>query len=111
MTDHHTLAVQVAQGIDTQSLLDDIAWREVLRPAIDRARQQYVAMLVNATLGVPINMYGPGGAVTPLTREQLAGRISGIDWLVGLFEGILERGDRAALALKELGAELREVPE
>lgn len=91
--------IQAAQAQDLQSLLQDIAWTDVLLPKIKSAREQYLNLLVSATLGQPVR-FQTGEA---LSKEQIAGRVHGIDFMVKLIEKVLENGGRAALALKEAG--------
>lgn len=91
----------VAKAEDLGDLLDHIAWREVILPELIKARDNYTKMLVSSTLGLPVMV---GAAV--ITREQLAGRIDGINFITGLMEDILKRGYRAAEELRANGLSL-----
>lgn len=91
-----------ARAQDVGDLLEHIAWAETIRPALIRERENYSKLLVGATLGLPVQAETAGGVVT-ITREQLAGKIYGIDYILDLFEKILARGDRAIAELKSSG--------
>lgn len=91
--------IQSAQAQDLKSLLQDIAWTDVLLPKIRAAREQYLNLLVNATLGQPVR-FQTGEAIS---KEQIAGRVHGIDFIVKLIEKVLENGGRAEIALTEAG--------
>lgn len=91
-----------AQAEDLESLLDHISWAEVLRPALIRERDNYTKMLVSSTLGLPITVPTAQGPTT-MSREQLAGKIYGIDYIIDLMERILSRGVRAVMELRSKG--------
>lgn len=94
-----------AKAEDLGDLLDHIAWREVILPELVKARDNYTKMLVSSTLGLPISVNTGAGAAV-ITREQLAGRIDGINFIMGLMEDILKRGYRAAEELRANGLSL-----
>ena len=87
---------------DLGDLLSHIAWDDTVRPALLRERDALTTLLVNSTLGLPVQSQTATGPVT-VTREQLAGKIYGINYIMKLFENILTRGERAERQLKELG--------
>lgn len=95
----------VAKAEDLGDLLDHIAWREVLRPALAKERDNYTKMLVNSTLGIPVMMDTKQGPTT-ISREQLAGKIYGIDFILSTIEGILTKGTRAVEELRSKGLSL-----
>lgn len=88
--------IEAYQAKDTEDLLNHIAWNDVILPKLRKAQEQYSKVLVAMTLGAVI----PG---TALTREQIAGRISGIDFVTELMKNILRRGDKAEEYLKSQG--------
>jgi hypothetical protein len=90
---------RVAQAEDTYDLLEHIAWTDVLRPKLIEARDQYSKALVNHLLGAPLQ--------DGLTKEQLAGKIYGITFIISLIESILTRGERALADLKSIGISLQ----
>ena len=91
--------IQSAQAEDLQNLLEHIAWDSVLLPKIKVAREQYLNLLVGATLGQPVR-FQTGETIT---KEQLAGRVHGIDFVIKLIENVLKNGGKADLALREAG--------
>ena len=89
-----TKLVAVAQAEDTYDLLQHIAWDRVIKPALDAEVKKYSQLLVLEALGNQM----PGG----LTREQVAGRCYGIQFVSSLFERILQKGE---VALRDLQAD------
>lgn len=90
---------------DLDNLLDNIAWTDIVRPALIHEREQLTKSLVSSTLGLPIQAKTAAGTIE-ITREQLAGKIFGIDYIMNLFEKILTRGEVAERYLKELGVNI-----
>lgn len=95
----------VAKGQDLGDLLDHIAWREVLRPELLKERDNYTKLLVNSTLGLPVVVDTKQGPMT-VSKEQLAGKIYGIDFIITTIEKILSLGFRAADELRAHGLSL-----
>lgn len=87
---------------DLSDLLSHIAWTDTVQPALLRERDQLTRALVSSTLGLPVQAKTAEGVVT-VTREQLAGKIYGIDYILTMFEKLLRRGEVATKQLKELG--------
>jgi hypothetical protein len=83
----HNTALKAAQGIDTLDLLNHIAWTDVILPKLLEAKDGLTKRLVNATLNVP----NPKEE----TREQLAGKLFGIDHFIHILERILSEGGHA----------------
>jgi hypothetical protein len=90
-----TQLVSVAKAEDTFDLLEHIAWERVIRPALDAEIRRMSSLLVSEALGTPL----PGG----LTREQVAGKCYGIQYISRLFEKILKDGERALVDLQADG--------
>jgi hypothetical protein len=90
------------KATDLDDLLSHIAWTDTLRPALLRERNQLTKSLVNSTLGLPVKAKTAAGPIE-ITREQLAGKIYGIDYIMTLMEKILGRGEIAEKQLKDLG--------
>lgn len=97
--------LDVAKAEDTADLLESLAWTDTLRPALLRERENYTKLLVSATLGLPVQVDTGVGPVT-ITREQLAGKIYGIDFVMQLFEKILTKGATAVRELRAVGINL-----
>jgi hypothetical protein len=87
--------LEAHQAQDVESLLDNIAWTDVILPKILAAREQYTSSLVALTLGAQ--------TTSPITREQIAGRIYGLDFVVTLMQKILKRGKDAEEYLASIG--------
>jgi len=86
-------ALQAAQGLDTQDLLNHIAWTDVIKPKLEEAKAILTNQLVDATL----NPQQPGTQ----TREQIAGRLWGIDHTIKTLEKILKAGAHAREVLAQ----------
>lgn len=91
MTRHDAL-VSAAQSEDLQNLLEHIAWTDVVLPRLQRLKDQYSKALVAHLLGQPLPQN--------LTKEQVAGKIYGIDQIIALFNQILTQGEKAVLNLQ-----------
>lgn len=87
---------------DVSDLLDHIAWTETIKPALLRERDQLTTQLVSSTLGLPVQAKTSEGTVT-FSREQIAGKIYGINHIFTLLEKLLSKGEIAARQLKDLG--------
>jgi hypothetical protein len=86
-----------AKAADLQDLLHNIAWENVVQPALQAHRTQYQHLLVQSVLGHPvINQQ----TQTVIAKEILAGRVDAIDWLERLITSVLRRGEAAADALR-----------
>jgi hypothetical protein len=90
---------------DLSDLLSHISWIDCVRPALIRERDSLTRQLVSSTLGLPVQAKTLEGTIT-FTREQLAGKIYGIDYIMTLFEKLLQRGDIAKKQLKDLGVNI-----
>lgn len=88
-----------AQGIDTLDLLDHIAWTDVLRPQLDKAREALTRRLVDLTLRPTKD--------GEETREMIAGKLWGLEWVTKLIEEILRRGGDAKSALAAVNMHLQ----
>lgn len=91
------------KGQDTESLLNHIAWTDVILPKIQKERELYQSLLVQAVLGVEPTVKDVNGHVHKISREHLAGRIAGLDYIMKLFERILRDGERAVEELRTFG--------
>lgn len=81
------------QGEDTYDLLNHIAWTDVLKPKLEQHRKYLTDKLVGATL----NAQQPGTE----SKEQLAGKLYGITFIVTTIEKILKAGSDAKALLAE----------
>lgn len=91
-----------AKGEDLGDLLNHIAWTDTIRPALVREKEIYTKLLVEATLG-RTPMVDTAKGPQEISKEQLAGRIYGIDHITDLFEKILTKGLRAIEDLRAHG--------
>ena len=87
---------------DLNNLLDHMAWKHTVLPALLEERSRYEKLLVASVLGNRIVQRIDANLALPIASEQFAGRVYGIDFVINLLEKILSRG---AEALKELRAE------
>lgn len=88
----------VAKAEDTYDLLQHIAWDKVIQPALEDEVKRLSSLLVSEALGTPL----PGG----LTREQVAGKCYGIQFMSHLFKQILTRGEKALQDLQATGLQI-----
>lgn len=91
--DKNKLASNIVKSIDTQDLMEHIAWTDVVKPKLLNLREMLSKQLVNAVLDPALSSQ----------KEQIAGKIFGIDYIINIFEGILSKGKNSQKALAELG--------
>lgn len=85
----------VAAADATAGFLHEIAWDEIVKPALLKERNNLTTILVGAVLGKdPAN---------GLTREQIAGMVYGVDRLIRAFDDIIKRGTTALEQLESQG--------
>jgi hypothetical protein len=82
-----------AKAEDLSDLANHIGWTDVLLPELTKAKNTYSTQLVQKVLG--------NSAITPLTVEQLAGRVNGIDFMIGMLTSIITKGQKASKFLQE----------
>lgn len=104
MQSNQALLTTVAKSVDTEDLLNHIAWTEIIRPALLKRRNDLSTLLMQAVLGAPI----ANAAAQPFTKEQLAGMLYGIDEIIRLFERILKDGSRALETLESAGVHIQQ---
>ena len=88
---YQDLAVTAAQGIDTEDFLRHIAWTDVLKPRFEQERQVLTDRLVQSVL--------KPNDPTAESREQIAGKLWGLDHAVKLIEGTVKKGRLASAEL------------
>ena len=88
----HEMVLKIAQADDTQDLLNHIAWTDVVKPRLLKDKEIWEKQLIACLLGTPL----PDG----MTKEQLAGKIFGINYLIDQLERILKEGKRYFELLK-----------
>ena len=86
-------ALTAAQGDDTMDLLDHIAWTDVIKPRLQEARNQLTTRLVNATL------FATKGEEE--SREQIAGKLYGINWIENELKKVISAGRMSKERLAE----------
>jgi len=89
----------VAQAEDTFNLSQHIAWTDVIRPRLEAKASVYSKMLVSHLLGGQL----PGN----LTKEQVAGKIYGIQEIISTFEQVLAQGKKALEDIESSGVSLQ----
>jgi len=90
--------VSIAMAEDTQDLLNHISWTDVIKPRLLLLSEGYSKQLVNHLLGQPLPLN--------LSKEQLAGKIYGIQQIIYTFEQVLTQGKKALEDLSSLGISL-----
>ena len=89
----------VAQADTVADLAHHIGWTEVVLPKLQKMKELYTQVLVNAVLSnKPPFLDGQ-----ETTREQLAGRVYGIDYIMRLMDEIIRKGTRALSDLEAQG--------
>jgi hypothetical protein len=96
--DKQILLESAARAEDLFDLLEHIAWTDTVKPELLVIRDQHSQALVNHLLGTPL----PEG----VTKEQIAGKIFGINFIVSKLESILSRGKKAVETLSSQGISL-----
>jgi hypothetical protein len=96
------IATTAAKGIDTEDFLDHIAWTAVIRPKLDAAKAMLTKQLVDAVLS--------GTPIEEGTRERIAGKIHGIDYVINEIESIVKKGREAEGLLRQAGISLQDIP-
>jgi len=84
---YQDLAVIAAQGIDTEDFLRHIAWEEILLPRFQEDRRVLTDRLVQSVLKPE--------TVDSETREQIAGKLWGIDYAIRTINEVVKRGRSA----------------
>ena len=97
--DNQSLLESAARAEDLFDLLEHIAWTDTVKPELLEIRDQLSKALVNHLLGTPL----PDG----VTKEQIAGKIFGINFIISKFESILSRGKKAVETLSVQGISLK----
>lgn len=87
------IALKAAYGEDTMDLLNHLAWTDIIKPRLEEARITFTNQLVTATLKPQVE-----GAET---REQIAGKLYGITYIIQVLERILKEGANAREVLAQ----------
>ena len=90
------LVLSAAQGIDTEDFLNHIAWTDIIYPNLLKQKEILSSKLVGSVL----RQLAPNEE----TREQLAGKILGLDYTIKLITELVHQGRKAQeeLALQGL---------
>lgn len=84
------LSQDVAIADDLIDLLDHIAWEKTLAPALEKYKTSYQNLLVQSVLGQSVVDSQTGQVIS---KEMLAGRIEGINWINKFLVNVLKRGE------------------
>lgn len=95
------IATDAAKGMDTEDFLDHIAWTAVIKPRLDSAKTLLTKQLVDAVLS--------GTPIEEGSRERIAGKIHGIDYVIHEIESIVKKGRIAEGLLAEAGISLTDL--
>ncbi len=80
----------MAQDLD--NLLEHIAWEKIVQPELSKYKAHYETLLVQSVLGQQIIDQTTKQIVS---KEMLAGRIEGINWINHFLKNVLTRGAKA----------------
>lgn len=95
---------RMAMAEDVENLLDHIAWTDIVYPRLQKLRESLVQALVETNLGRPMLVpIKNSNTLSPVKPEELAGKVYGIDFIIGLFQSVLTGGEVADKALKAAG--------
>lgn len=94
------IALKSAYGIDTEDFLDHIAWTEVILPRLTSMRDNLTKELVGAVLS-------PNTSKPNENKEQIAGKIHGIDYVIRTIESIVREGRQATKVLQSQNITLK----
>lgn len=90
----------VARSEDLKDLLQQIAWTDTIKPEFDKVRNSYERFLTASVLGQKVVIQTPAGPA-PVSSEQIAARIDGINFVEGLLTRVLVDGTRAFRELQK----------
>lgn len=94
------IVVTAAKGIDTADFLEHIAWKAVIKPHLENAKEKLTKQLVDAILAAQ--------PPTDASRERIAGQVYGIDYAIREIENIVKRGRDAEQQLAAEGIYLED---
>ncbi len=83
---------QLGKAQRVNKFLQDICWTDDILPQLLKVRTKYDKLLIKRALGDS----KPFGSDYMPTTEELAGRVSGIDFIMEFFEDCISKGDSAA---------------
>lgn len=86
------LVQDLAKADDLCDLLDHIAWDKTLSPALAKYKDNYQNLLVKSVLGQAVVDTTTGQVIS---KEMLAGRIEGIEWIHKFILNVIKRGEVA----------------
>ena len=96
---YETQLASVAMAEDVYDLQQHIGWTDVIKPRLQLRMEAYSKMLVGHLLG--------GKLPENLTKEQLAGKIYGIQEIISTFEAVLTHGKKALEDIQSSGVSLQ----
>jgi len=93
MTKYEKQSMAIQEASEVGNLLEHIGWIDVISPKLEKLKATYLnqlpAMVLNSGLQVQMGM----------TKEQLAGKIEGLNYIIYLIEKILRDGEKAFVEL------------
>lgn len=92
----------VAKADATAEFMESVGWDQVILPMLMKQKDLYSTMLVAAVL----SNHPPSMDGVETTREQLAGRVYGIDFVVKLLDSVLRKGTSALKDLEKQGVQI-----
>lgn len=79
-------------GQDLDNLLEHIAWGQIVQPELLKHKSNYETLLVQSVLGQQIINQSTNQIIS---KEMLAGRIEGINWIMMYLKNVLSKGVKA----------------
>ena len=93
MSEYEDKVEQVQKAEEVLDLLEHLGWQQVLKPEIDKQLTYWThalpAIVLNSKKEEDLGY----------TKEELAGRIAGMQYAVAVIEDVLKKGSRAFKAL------------
>jgi hypothetical protein len=94
-----SIPLTAAQGMDTEDFLEHIAWTDVIKPKFLEAKSILTKRLVASVLE-PAQSGGE-------SREQIAGKLWGIDYAIKEIETIVREGRSAKQIMRQHDIDLQ----
>lgn len=92
----------IARADDLQDLLEHIAWERTVLPELIKYKDTYHNLLVKSVLGQSVVDQHTGQVIS---KEMLAGRVEGIEWITRFLTNVLKRGEQATASMQDFNVQ------